>query len=289
MRPEKLKSAISKLTTVLDASPRRVFGLNALTAFLEEHRKDAKLPTSVPRSQLIDFLTPEGLRVVRLRSSTGQTLTRYAWRDASDFGIALSVFNKLYLCHLSAMVLHDLTDQVPSMMYVNREQSPKSFDANLTQRGIDLAFSRKARESNYYFAFDRRRVTIVSGKSTGRLEVGTVLSAANEPLSVTNLERTLIDIAVRPTYAGGVAQVLEAFRRAHKRLSTNTLVATLKKLDYVYPYHQTIGFYMARAGYTEDQLSLLREFPIQYDFYLAHGMKKTDHDSSWRVYYPSGF
>jgi hypothetical protein len=289
MRPEKLKAAISKLSTALDTSPRRVFGLNALTALLEEHRKDSKLPTSVPTSQLIDFLTPEGLRIVRLRPSSGNMLTRYAWRDASDFGIALSVFNKLYLCHLSAMVLHDLTDQVPSTMYVNREQSPKSFDANLTQRGIDLAFSRKARESNYYFTFDRHRVTIVSGKSTGRLEVGSILSAANEPLAVTNLERTLIDIAVRPNYAGGVAQVLEAFSRARKRVSTNTLVATLKKLDYVYPYHQTIGFYMARTGYTGDQLSMLRQFPIEFDFYLTHGMKKTDHDSSWRVYYPSGF
>ena len=75
---------------------------------------------------------------------------------------------------------------------------------------------------------------------------------------MTSLERTLIDATVRPGYAGGVATVLEAYRRASEALTVSRLIDTLRKLDYVYPYHQAIGFYMERAGFPTKQLAPLK-------------------------------
>jgi hypothetical protein len=61
---------------------------------------------------------------------------------------------------------------------------------------------------------------------------------------------TLIDLAVRPSCAGGVYGVPAAYRRAKDLVSMRTVLSILKKLDYVYPYYQAIGFYMQRAGFT---------------------------------------
>ena len=61
-------------------------------------------------------------------------------------------------------------------------------------------------------------------------------------LRTTTLERTLIDIAVRPFYAGGVAEVAKACEMAkNKEVSVNRLASMLTKMHFGYPYHQAIG------------------------------------------------
>ena len=175
-------------------------------------------------------------------------------------------------------------------IYVNQEQSPKPVRPTaLTQEGIDRAFSNRQRLSTYTFKYGDFGIVLLSGKNTGRLGVKEILGPAGEHLPTTGIERTLIDIAVRPTYAGGIFQVLEAYRAAKDRVSTNRLIATLKKLDYVYPYHQAIGFLMERAGYGEHRYAMLRQLGLKHDFYLAHGMHQTDYSIEWRLFYPKGF
>jgi len=111
---------------------------------------------------------------------------------------------------------------------------------------------------------------------------------AGELLDATKLERTLVDVAVRPVYAGGVHKVLEAYRAARERISVNLLMATLKNLGHLYPYHQAIGFYLERAGYDERALDLARRPGLEFDFYLAHGMKDTEFSTDWRLTHPRG-
>ena len=108
-------------------------------------------------------------------------------------------------------------------------------------------------------------------------------------MDATRLERTLIDITVRPDYAGGIYQVLEAYRTAKDRISVNTLMATLKKLDYVYPYHQAIGFYMDKARYDENRTKRLLSLGTSLDFYLTYGIKDRNYDSKWHLFFPKGF
>lgn len=221
-----------------------------------------------------------------------RSITRYAWGDVSPYQLGLSLKSDSYLTHASALYLHGLSDQIPKTIYVNREQSAKpqrSPDAiNLSQASIARAFAGSPRVSRYVFEHDGFRYVLISGKQTGRLEVTEISGPAGDSLPVTKVERTLIDIAVRPVYAGGPFEVLKAFAAAKPRVSVATLVATLKKLGHVYPYHQAIGFYMERAGYEAAHLDRMRALGLQFDFYLTHKMADAAYSTEWRLFHPKG-
>jgi predicted transcriptional regulator of viral defense system len=291
-RPTRLTIAKKDIFDLFDQSSQKVYSPTQLAKILDDHRGYWRLAQRTTAGTFISFLERQG----KLKASTfqapnyGRQTTRYAWSDASIYELAQSLQPRGYLSHATAVALHGLTDLIPKTLYLNVEQSPKPVPSgSLTQRGIDQAFARKQRQSNMTYEHNGWSVTIINGKSTGALGVEELVGPSGEQLRVTNLERTLIDITVRPAYGGGIFQVLEAYRSAKERVSTNRLVATLKKLDYIYPYHQAIGFLMERAGYGDKRYAMLRQLGLEYDFYLTHGMQQPAYSRDWRLFYPKGF
>jgi len=225
----------------------------------------------------------------RHRNGADRERTRYGWRSPSVFDVAQSLQKRAYLSHRSAAFLNGLTDEPGPEIYVNIEQSPKPQpEGRLLQESIDRAFKNKQRQSQFNYIFQNTRITVLNGKNTARLGVTTIVGPSGGSVDVTSLERTLIDLAVRPSYAGGVEQVLGAYRAAKQRASVKRLLATLNRLDYVYPYHQAIGFYMERAGFDAPSYEKLRRLGLQFDFYLSHEIGDRAYDPNWRLYIPNG-
>lgn len=191
------------------------------------------------------------------------------------------------------MALHGLMPATDLSVYVNQEQSPKPPQAGrLEQAAIDRAFRNRVRVSTYAFRYEGTEIVLLSGKSTGNFGVTEISDAAGRRYQATDIERTLIDATVRPVYAGGVASVLEAYRRAVTMqpigVLIDRLIATLDALAHVYPYHQAIGFYLERVGVPSTKIAPIRARGLAYDFYLDYEMTAPAFDASWRIYYPHG-
>jgi hypothetical protein len=218
---------------------------------------------------------------------------RYVWGDVPLLEVLLTLKSDAYFTHYTAMRIHGLTEQIPKTIYLNHEQRPHTRNADLQQSRIDMAFRRAPRLSRNVITYRNVRICLVNGMYTAQLGVieDDVYYDEGRPCHVrfTDIERTLIDATVRPAYAGGVFEVQKAFRLAKDKVSVNRLAAMLQKLEYVYPYHQAIGFYLERAGYKPSALDLLRRFPMEFDFYLTNQMAETDYIRSWRLFVPKGF
>lgn len=290
-KKKKIESARFPIIDYFDSLSKRVFTHEEIAGILFENTESWNLASRQTVSGFVDFLVENTkLKSIILENESDgfPKLKRYVWDNPSIHAIAQSIKKSSYLSHGSAVFLLGLTDLLPRTVHLNFEQSPKpSSKGILLQENIDRAFSRPQRKTKFIYRYEDYRIIVTNGKFTNRLEVSPLKTFSSEIVDATRIERTLIDIAVRPNYAGGVTQVLDVYRRSRELISVQVLIATLKKLDYVYPYHQSIGFYMEKAGYLEKQFSRLKKLGTDYDFYLNYELPKSRrYDKKWRLYYP---
>lgn len=192
-----------------------------------------------------------------------------------------------YLSHQTALYLHGLTPVLPDPIYANVEQQGDGRnDSILTQDAINRAFRRQPRISSNQAEFSGSNICLISGKRTGEVGVIEASHPRHGLLRYTNLERTLIDVTVRPYLVGGATEVLRAFLAAARQVSVERLYETLSELNFAYPYHQAIGFYLEQSQtLSEASLSVFRQLPRDFDFYLECDKSDMNYSSQWRIFY----
>jgi hypothetical protein len=276
----------SSIKSFFTESEIKVFSESELDSILEEKRTLWNLPISMNVGKFIDKLLISN--ILSKKEITFDKLLskkeRYIISDATVFQVAISLINKSYLSHYSAAFILGLTNQIPKTIYISFEQSKKNITRSiLQQEAIDSAFSKEQRISGATAIYDEYTFLIHNGMYANRVGVYSLNN-----ISITNIERTLIDITVRPNYAGGVASVLDIYRKAIGKISINKLVAILDKLNFIYPYHQSIGFYLEKAGFDTKKLEVLRAREMPNKFYLTYQIEDKEYDETWKLYYPKG-
>lgn len=289
LAPSALDPALAAILEALRDLPQKVYSERQLVEQVADSLGELH-PTSRPRQLVAQLREAGGVTEIVLRSPDYAPIRRYAVGTPSPFELGLSLKTGSYLSHAAAVFLLGLSDQLPKTLYVNKEQTPKPVPVTpLAQDRIDRAFRSSPRRSNYVYRFGETHFVLLSGKNTRDFGVEEKPGPDGEPLRVTGLDRTLVDIAVRPTYSGGVFQVLEAYRTALGRLSVARVLETLDRLDHVYPYHQVVGYYLEKAGLPEPETRPFRDRGLAWDFYLTHGLRDTEYVPAWRLRVPRGF
>lgn len=282
---------MKELQSFFRSSAQTIYWPSELAAIFQKQRSRWKLPHEMKFPGFVSWLQEERkLTRIRLTSPRYPEIIRYAWGlDPSPVLVALSTKRESYFSHGSALWIHAVGGNA-NEMYVNQEQreKPPNDASSLTQESVNRAFKNNQRQTKLIYRYGREKITVVAGKHTNRLGVVAGAAPTGEPVQVTCLERSLIDAAVRPAYAGGVPGVMAAFKAARSRVSIKKLVTLLETLDYTYPYHQAIGFYLKKSGYSGRDQELLRTIGLALDFYLSHGLKDPLLDRDWRCFYPRG-
>jgi hypothetical protein len=292
-RKNKLDSSLNVIEFFFDNSDFKSFTYRKFVDIFNRNQYDWKIPSTRTAKQVLDFLIKrEKIQAYKILDNYNESKILYAWKTEDEYTIMSGLKNNSYYAYYSALFLHQLTLQIPKTIYLNFEHNRTvnldDNESSLTQEKIDNAFKGSQRKSSLSFSFNDKKVILTNGKFTNKLGViRRINNNNNQCFEYTNLERTMIDIAVRPVYAGGVFEVLEAFRMAKERLNIEMLFSYLKELNFIYPYHQVVGFYLEKAGYGSDAFELFKREMI-FNFYLTYDIRKMEYSDTWRLFYPKG-
>ncbi|MFH2036872.1 MAG: hypothetical protein ABIJ45_10755 [Candidatus Zixiibacteriota bacterium] len=291
MDTTRLKIAHKDIEKIFNEHSLNIFKRTDIEKIIKENWDFLRLATGTTTLGFIKYLLQNTILNEHKFKFPSRTEIRYSWGEQSLYKIIETIRPNSYFTHYTALYFHNLTEQIPKTIYLNYEQAKKrTINRELEQGRIQSAFQRKVRQSSNIAEIQDYRVCLLNGKFTDQLSVIELSGDYGYDIRTTSIERTLIDCTVRPVYAGGVHEVLNGYRLAQGKVSINKLVSILKKIDYIYPYYQAIGFYLERAGnYSESAINLLRNFDFNYDFYLTHDMKEREYSREWRLYYPKGF
>ena len=287
-RTSTLSQHISEIESFFDLHLHKSFSEYELRDIYGQHKEEWKAPKTISFKKFIDFLEKETpLKIIELeREGQRKAKTLFIWKAEDELSHLAGLKKSGYYTHYTAMSLHNLTLQIPKVYYLNTEHSQNPAASTLSQEDIDQAFSKEQRKTSFIYTYKNKKIFLLNSKNTNELGVQT-FSSSTEYYRYTNLERTLIDIAIRPAYSGGVFEVLEAYKQAKEKVDTAKLYQYLQQLNYSYPYHQVIGFYMEQAGYPASEVAPFGQ-NIQLNFYLTYNLKAKQYADKWKLFYPKG-
>lgn len=201
--------------------------------------------------------------------------------------LGFSLLNHSWISHYSALEIHQLANKDTTDLFITQELTRKEYNSlnKISQDAVDAAFGKSQRTLNQIFKFKNHRYYLLKTKFSNRLGVINLIYN-NVEISVTNIERTLIDCVVRPAYSGDVNTIIEVFSNARGKLDVTKMYDYLVQLDYIYPYHQAIGFLLEHTGYSAKDWSLFDLKPKHINFYLTYNIKNKYLNRRWMVYIP---
>ena len=187
--------------------------------------------------------------IVRLRRGL-YSLSSQVFRETPlhEFEIAMALVEPAAISHRSAMNFHGLTEQISQTVYV----------LTTTEAALPRE-RRKGKEEEGHVDLSRYRfIQIRPARFFGTEKVWVGESA----VSITTIERTLLDGLEKPRYCGDFGEVLHAFQVAIRdtRLNLDRLIDHACRLDTATA--KRTGWVLERLGVESARLLRLMEMPI---------------------------
>jgi predicted transcriptional regulator of viral defense system len=200
-----------------------------------------------------------------------------------------------HFCHLTSAYYHGLTNQVPNRIYIRTSRvgtTSRSRPDKLNDLQISAQFVKPHRRTEKMVSFGGGRIYLISGSRLDRVGVVPVdphIQTFPNESRITGLERCLIDAVVAPHYNGGIASIPEFFENAAEALDVENLIDQYRQLDFLYPFHQSLGFFLDHTGQTDAAARLRECFAPTNRFFVDRAAKSSwPYDAKWRVHYPPG-
>ena len=71
-------------------------------------------------------------------------------------------------------------------------------------------------------------------------------------------------------------------------MDTEKLFEYYRNMNFIYPYHQIIGFYLDKSGYPNESYEKFLSLRTDIKFYITYNILHKNFSEKWNLYYPMG-
>ncbi len=245
------------LTRLIAENGYRIFSTNDVRQLLEENTIEIRNVNNF-LSHMIKkgLITPirKGLYSLAPLFLNGHPLHEYE--------IAMALFSHATICCYSAFHFHELTDQIPNVVYVGTK----------TEAGF------LSKENRYINNIEYRLIWFKDTSFFGQETVW----IGDAQITITDKEKTLLDGLSRPKDCGGFMEVFSAYKSAIGNIDINKLIAYSLRMDA--SNSKKLGWVLSEIGVPEKNLIKLEE--VSYKGYIKldpSGEQRGRHNKKWQI------
>ena len=283
MRKSSLELANLAMLNYFAKNSLQIYKRKELYNILTLMRTEWNLALSVIPNSFIDYIIDKMNFNKIVFDFPNRRETRYVRGKINFYRILSFINSRSYFSHLTALYFNNLLPKEPKEVYWNIEQPKKVIRSKiLGQNSIDNSFNNKYRMTNNICEYNGYIIHGLNGMNSNNLGV-----VEKGEIRFTDIERTIIDTVVRPQYSGGIKNTLNMFQKVKSKIDVERVIKYLNKIKFVYPYHQSIGFYLERTKYPKETINLFSKMRTKYNFYLTNQNNNPKYSKKWRLYYPS--
>lgn len=178
-----------------------------------------------------------------------------------EYEIGTALVQPSMISHFSAFHYHHLTDQIPHIIYVS---TSKRLGNNTSLKEVyGIKYQLIQTKGEFFFG-------------------GTNVWIGEAKVSISDLERTLIDGLRNPQYCGGFGEVLTAFQLAQKRINVKKLIEYAQRLETA--TIKRLGWVLEYIGIPQKQIALLEKVPIKgFRTLDANGKDFGPYNNKWKI------
>jgi predicted transcriptional regulator of viral defense system len=185
-------------------------------------------------------------------------------KPAHEFEVAMHLVSPAAISHWSALQYHELTDQVPTTVFV----------LTTTEGYVPWAKGGRYPVGETVYRFIQVKPERFFG--TEKVWIG------EARVTITDPERTLLDGLSMPRYCGDFAEVLHAFEMAMERLDLDRIVDYALRLDQATA--KRLGWMLEKQGVEPARLEPLARLPIKgYRTLDPTGPRKGPRNAGWMI------
>jgi len=255
-----------------------------LNLFCNELKEKGYIARSMNHSKFIERMSQLLQKKIDI-AFDDRFVTLYTYdKDVSEAQMLLSYKKGSFYSMSSALNIMELSDFRSDFIFISKELSKKnttSKPVKLKQQAIDEAFSKPYRRTHSIGAYNNKHIILLTPKNTDTYSVET----NSVGLRCSSVERALVEMIVNVQYFKDAKHIIETFISIKEKIDVNTAYEVVEKFDFIYPYFQSVGFYLEEIGFTKKQLSKFKERVGDLKFYTEKQKSQYTYNDYWQIYF----